>query len=134
LPEFWIRSRSFAPSFVSSAPERRKLSLLLNNVALRLALIDVVALAELLDGWGSLWFAIALAVLLIVPAVVGIPTMVMVALLFEARPPRLHVTVAVPVQLPWVGVAETKLTAAGRESVMMTIVAAEGPLLVTVTV
>src|ERR1700686_3124785 len=129
-----MRSRSFAPSLVSSAPFLRKLSLMLRSVTLSGAVTDVLVAAELLDGLGSFWAAIALAMLLIVPAVVGLPTMVTVALVLVATAPRLHVTVVVPVQLPWLELAETKLTAAGRASVMVTPVATEGPLLVTVTV
>ena len=39
-----------------------------------------------------------------------------------------------PVQLPWLGVAETRVKLAGRASVKVTPVASSGPLLVTVAV
>ncbi len=39
-----------------------------------------------------------------------------------------------PLQLPWLGVAETNVTPVGNASVRVTPVACDGPLLVTVTV
>ena len=47
-------------------------------------------------------------------------------------PPRLQVTVVVPLHEPCVGVAEVNLTPAGKSSVSVTFEAGEGPLLVTV--
>jgi hypothetical protein len=41
-------------------------------------------------------------------AAVGVTTKVTVALALAARLPRLQVTVVVPLQLPWLGVAENK--------------------------
>ena len=49
-----------------------------------------------------------------VPAVVGVTTKLMVALAPAAIKPRSQTTVLVPVQLPWLGVAETKFTPAGK--------------------
>jgi len=63
------------------------------------------------------------------PAVVALATMASVALAPFARPPKLHVTAVV--QLPWLGVADTRTMPAGRVSVKVTLVAAEGPPLVT---
>jgi hypothetical protein len=49
-----------------------------------------------------------------VPAVVGVTTRLTVALAPATRKPRSQTTVLVPVQLPWLGVAETKFTPAGK--------------------
>src|SRR5438128_116053 len=51
-----------------------------------------------------------------------------------ASDPTLHVTLLVPLQLPWDADAETKLTPIGSVSVTTTPVAVFGPLLVTVIV
>ena len=60
-----------------------------------------------------------------VPGVVGVTTMVTVAMAPSARVPRLQVTVPdVWLQLPWLGVAETNVTSAGRVSVTTTPAAA----------
>ena len=48
------------------------------------------------------------------------------------KAPRLQVTVLVPMHDPCVGVTETKLIPDGRVSVMLTFVADDGPLFVTV--
>ena len=48
--------------------------------------------------------------------------------------PRLQVTLLVPVQAPWLGVAEPKVTPPGSVSVTATFAAAVGPLFVTVMV
>ena len=48
--------------------------------------------------------------------------------------PRLQVTVLVPEQLPWLGVAETSVTLAGSVSTTVVPVAAAGPLFVTTIV
>ena len=59
--------------------------------------------------------------------------MVMMALALRASDPRLHVTVVLPPhEAPWGGVAEMKLTPAGKLSVTTTFVAGDGPLLVTI--
>src|SRR5947209_6544742 len=97
-------------------------------------LVTVVdVLAVLLPGLGSGSLAVTLAVLLSVPASVGVTTIVTLALLSNARFPRLQATVPLAcAQVPWVDVAETNLTPAGNVSVSVTPVAAEGPLFVTV--
>ena len=74
----------------------------------------VVAVAELLPGVGSDSVPLTDAVLLrdgTAPAV-GVTTIVAVALAPLFRLPRLQLTVEVPLQLPWLEVAETKLTLA----------------------
>jgi hypothetical protein len=91
----------------------------------------VDAVDELLNGSGSPKYG-AVAVLLSVPATVGATTNVTVALAKPWRAPRLQVTVLVPVQLPWLGVTETKLTPVGKVSVIVTIF--EGPELLLLTV
>ena len=48
------------------------------------------------------------------PAVVGVTTKLIVALAPATIKPRSQTTVLVPVQLPWLGVAETKFTPAGK--------------------
>src|ERR1700682_6144910 len=58
----------------------------------------------------------------------GFTVIVAVALAPTARMPRVQVTVLVPLQLPCVAVAETKVTA-GSGSVTVTPVAAAGPRL-----
>ena len=76
------------------------------------------------------------AVLVIVPAVAGaVTSMVIVALAPEARLPTEQVTVPEAlVQVPWLDDAETKVTPAGRVSVTVTPVAGLGPLFVATTV
>jgi len=100
------------------------------------AVTVVVALALLLPAFGSLSVAVTLALLVIVPLEAGAVTaMVTVADPALAIVPRLHVTVpALWVQVPWVGVADTKPTPAGKVSVRVTPVAALGPALLTLTV
>ena len=74
---------------------------------------------------------VTLALLLIEPVVVGITTMVTVALAPLVNVPRLQVTVLVPEQLPRLEVADTKVVLPGIVSVTMTFDAEFGPLLVT---
>src|SRR5713101_334317 len=99
----------------------------------------VVTEAELLAGLGSGSVALTLAVLVMegAAAACGVTTIVAVAL-FNAmlgRAPTLHVTMpAACEQEPWLALAETKVTPAGRVSVMVTLVAPPGPLLVAVNV
>ena len=73
-------------------------------------------------------------VLAIVPAARGRTTMVTVTDDPVDMAPRAHVTMAVPAQLPWLGVAETKSTPDGRVSVATTSSAASGPALDTTIV
>ena len=93
----------------------------------------VDAVKKLLAGLGSITEAWAEAVLLSGPATVGVTTKVTVALP-GARVPRLQVMELVPLQLPWLGVTETKFTLAGKVSPIITFGALEGPLLDTVMV
>src|SRR5438128_2756248 len=92
--------------------------------------------AVLLAGFGSDSLALTDAVLVMVPAIAAaVALMVIVALAPEARLPTEQVTVPdACVQVPWLDVAEAKVTPAGRVSVTPTPVAAEGPLLVATTV
>ena len=78
--------------------------------------------------------AATLAKLVMVPAAVGVTTMVAVALAALVKLPRLQVTILPKAEHPGLGVAETKVTPGGSVSVRNTLVAADGPLLVTVTV
>src|SRR5438270_447345 len=95
----------------------------------------VSSLAVLLSGFRSVSLAVTLAVLVMVPVVVGWTTIVTVAAAPPNMPPRLAVTTP-PDWLtdPWLVVAETNVTPAGRESVATTPVASLGPLLVIVRV
>lgn len=96
------------------------------------ALTVVLTVAVLFPGTGSVSLAATLAVFVSVPAAVGLTTIVTVALAVFARVPRLQLTVAV--QIPWLGVTETKVTFVGTASVKVTPVAGDGPLLVTMSV
>ena len=84
--------------------------------------------------FGSGWFPVTVAVLVIVPAELGRTTMVTVAEAPLARSPRAQVTVVVPEQLPWLAVDDRALRPDGSVSVTVTPVAGFGPLLVTVSV
>ncbi len=72
--------------------------------------------------------------LVTVPTSVGVTTSVTVALPPTVSPPRSQTTTPVPLQLPWLGVAEARVTLAGRVSVSTTPLAAEGPELETTRV
>src|SRR5260370_15655133 len=96
----------------------------------------VVTEGELFAGLGSGSVALTLAVLVMegAAAACGVTTMVAVALALLARELRLHVTVpAACEQEPWLALAETKVTPAGRGSVVVTLVAPPGPVLVAVS-
>ena len=86
----------------------------------------------MLELTGSDVVLLTLAVLLIVPAVFGVTSMLMVTLAPLARVPRLHVTVVAPLQLPVLGMADIKVTLPGNVSVTVTFLAEPGPLFVTV--
>jgi len=88
----------------------------------------------LLPAAGSHEEESTLAVLPTIPLTVGVTVKATVAVAGLARVPRLQVTVPVPLHVPWLGVAETKLTPPGSVSVTDTSVAALGPLFVTVMV
>ena len=61
----------------------------------------------------------------------GVTTIVMTAFPPALIVPKEQLTVVDPMQVPWVAVAEPKLTPIGRLSEKFTFVAAAGPLLVT---
>ncbi len=90
-------------------------------------------MAELLVASGSVSVPITEAVFESIPCVLAftLTTSVMLADTCGLRIPMGQVTVAVPVHVPCVGVAETKVTPAGKVSVTLTPVAWEGPLLAT---
>jgi len=97
--------------------------------------IEVFSEAVLLMSLGSVVEAATETVLVINPAVLGVTTISIRAVAAFANVPRLQV--AVPLnseQVPWLGVAETKVTLGGSTSVTVTPEAASGPLFVTVTV
>src|SRR5438445_6559547 len=77
----------------------------------------VLAVALLLPAAASHEEEATLAVLPTIPPTVGVTVRVTVAVARLARVPRLQVTVLVPLQVPWLGVAETKLTPLGSASV-----------------
>src|ERR1700730_17424357 len=101
-----------------------------------LVLTCVVADAVLFAVLGSGWEADTRAVFVIVLVCDGLVTlMLIVALAPLARLPTVQVTVPAEfVQLPWLDVAETKVTPLGRVSVTVTPVAGLGPLLVATIV
>src|SRR5581483_9332933 len=97
----------------------------------------VVTEAELLAGVGSGSVAVRLAALVTEGAAIacGLTTIVAVAFAPLANDPRLQVTVPLACEHePWLELAETKLTVSGKTSVMSTLVAPPGPLLVAVSV
>jgi hypothetical protein len=100
------------------------------------AVTVVVAVALLFALLGSASVAVTLAVLVIVPLEVGaLTTIVTVADPALAIVPRLHVTVPLAcVHVPWVAVADTKVTPEGSVSVTVTPLAPLGPALLTLTV
>jgi hypothetical protein len=100
------------------------------------AVTVVVAVALLFALLGSASVAVTLAVLVIVPPALGaITEIVTVADPPLAIVPRLHVTVPLAcVHVPWVAVADTKVTPAGNVSVKVTPLAPLGPALLTLTV
>ena len=64
------------------------------------------------------------------PAATGVTTSVTVALPpIKGSWPSEQLTVLVPVQLPWLGVTETKFTPAGNVSVIVTLNAVALPVL-----
>ena len=97
----------------------------------------VFCVAELLLALMSVCVAIADAVLVIVPVAdeETVVLIVTVAEAPEANVPRVPVKVPeAKFTVPWLDVALTKVKFAGSASVNTTLVAVEGPLLVTVTV
>jgi hypothetical protein len=96
----------------------------------------VLAEAELFAGFGSVSWALIVAVFVMVVGLDGaVTTIVIVAVAPTASDPTLQVTVPEAwVQVPWVELAETNVTPGGRVSVTTTAVALFGPLLEAVTV
>src|SRR3989442_1667601 len=92
--------------------------------------------AVLLAGFGAGSLPLTVAVLVMVPAVAGAGGLMgIVALAPEARLPTEQVTVPdALVQVPWLALAETKVTPAGSGSVTVTPVAGDGPLFLATTV
>src|SRR5438093_6418983 len=76
---------------------------------------------ELLTGLGSSFVEVTIAVFVFVPGVVGLTTMVTVAEVLAFMVPRLHTTVPVPEQLPFVVLEDTNVSPAGRPSVTVTL-------------
>jgi hypothetical protein len=91
-------------------------------------IITTEALFELL---GSSSFAVTVAVLTTDPVPFGITTMSIMTIIpspMSGRLPRLHVTIPYnSAQVPWLELAETKVTPAGRMSNKVTPVASRGP-------
>src|SRR5207249_1900405 len=82
----------------------------------------------------SAWSAVAENEPERVPPWLAVVVMETLACAEAARAPRLNVRVLpLWVKLPWLGLAETKLTPAGRVAVRVTPVAGSGPALLTVT-
>src|SRR5205085_11607618 len=88
-------------------PTENPLSVTDTYVVLDCAFTVVVAVDELLAGFGSDSVALTVAVLVIVPGWTGTTCTVTVAEPPFAIVPRLQLTVEVPEQLPWLGTAET---------------------------
>ena len=99
--------------------------------------VDAVtgAVEELFPGVESVVALVTVAVLLKVPGVDGAVTIkVIVAVDPLFIVPRAQLTAVVPLHVPCEGVAETKVVPVGIVSATTTLVAADGPLFVTVMV
>ena len=95
---------------------------------------SVSVAATLLEEIGSVSLPLTTAVFVILPAAVGVTTMVTVAVVSFAIPPILQVTIVAPrAQLPRVAVAETNVTLLGSLSESVTPEARSGPLFRTAT-
>ncbi len=95
----------------------------------------VGSVSVLLAGFVSTSFWVTVAVFEIVPAVVGMTTIVMVACASPGSVPMAQVTVlAASVHVPCVELAETKVTLAGNVSVATTPVAVVEPRFWTASV
>jgi len=92
----------------------------------------VFVVVALLDVSGSASKPITDALLAIVPLAVGITTMVTVDEAPTVRVPMLHVSVAVPEQVPWVVLVVVRIRLDNTLSVRITLVEVDGPLFVTV--
>ena len=93
----------------------------------------VSSVSELLPGLGSSKLGTE-AVFESVPAAVGVTTRLTVAFAPTAIIPSSQTMVLVPVQLPWLGVAETKFTPGGKLSVSVADAGLLGSILDTVMV
>jgi len=91
----------------------------------------VVAVDESSAATGSVSVREAVAVLVSVPLVDVWTTMLTYCVLPTGSDPSAHVMVVVPLQAPMLGMAEMSVTLAGSGSLMVTLVAVAGPLLVT---
>ena len=89
------------------------------------------ALAALFAAFGSGSVAVTEAAFRKLPRAAAVAAIVMLAPAPLARAPRLQVIVAVPVQLPWLGVAVASVRPAGSVSVTVTFVASDGPAFAT---
>ena len=94
----------------------------------------VLLVAELFSAFGSGVVEVTLAALVSVPDVVAVTTRVIVALAALFIVPSVQVTVAVPLQVPTEVTADTNVAPVGNASVIVTALAASGPLLVTAIV
>jgi hypothetical protein len=95
----------------------------------------VLSLSLLFAVLGSVSLALTVAVFVIVPPAFGTTWIVIVAdPPLESEPSVQETVPAENEQLPWLAVAETKVTPLGRVSVTVTFVAVDGPALVTVRV
>jgi hypothetical protein len=95
----------------------------------------MLAVALLFAGFVSTLVVETVAVFETRPGVAGsVTTSAMVAEAPLATVPREHVTVGFPLQLPWLGVAETSDDPAGMVSMTVTPLAEPEPLLVAVMV
>ena len=97
-------------------------------------LVTVMFAEEEEFGLGLVSFSEDVAVLTKEPAVVAVATIDAVAEAPTASCPRLQLMVVVPLHVPWLGVAETRVIPAGSGSVKITPVEGAGPLFVTVIV
>src|SRR5829696_502104 len=94
------------------------------------ALTVVSSDAVLFAGFGSLTAEETLALLVSVPAAFGLTTSVTLATASPAvRLPSWQITLVLKLQVPWLGVTETRSTLAGSVSVTFTAGAVLGPAL-----
>jgi len=119
--------KEIGPSVVSSGIGWFAMALIVG-----FALTRVLTVAELFAVFGSAVLAVTATVLLIVPAAVGVVTIVMAAELFAVRVPRLQLTMfPLREQTPMLDCTETKVALAGNELVTFTPLAADGPRFAT---
>jgi len=90
--------------------------------------------AELFAGFGSALALVTVATFVVGPTVVALATMEIVAVPPFVIVPRAQLTVVVPLQEPWLGVAETRVMVDGSVSVTETDDASFGPPFATLMV